>query len=304
VSRRPYWMPFVIAGLGFFALERLMRRVRLDAQENYFFGRVVVITGASRGIGQALAHAFAAQGARVVLAARTVNELEDVAAECRFYNPALDPLIVPTDVADESQLTRLVDQTLDHFGRIDILVNNAGIRQGGSFAALPPQSVEQQIEVNLLAAIHLTRLVLPTMLERGSGHIVNMGSAAGRHTEPYFVGYGTSKHGLAGFSEGLRRELAPRGIHVMLVSPGFTDTAMVDEIGPVYRRMGFPMIPVERVARRTLEGILLRRPEVDLGGLETVGGYVSKLFPALADQYWKTFMPRDFPVAARRQYSD
>jgi len=265
---------------------------------------VVVITGSSRGIGRALAHAFAAQGARVVLAARTLTELEDVAAECRFYNPALDPLIVPTDVTDESHLARLVDQTLDHFGRIDILVNNAGIRQGGAFTAIPPESIEQQIEVNLLAAVHLTRLALPSMLERGSGHIVNIGSAAGRHTEPYFVAYGTSKHGLAGLSEGLRRELSPHGIHVMLVAPGFTDTAMVDEIGPVYHRVGFPMIPVQRVARKTLEGILLRHPEVNLGWLETFGGYVSKLFPALADRYWKVFMPRDFPAAAKRQYTD
>jgi short-subunit dehydrogenase len=233
-----------------------------------------------------------------------VKELEEVAAECNYYNPALDPLIVPTDVTSEAQLVRLVGRALDCFGRIDILVNNAGIRQGGAFVSLSPQSIDQHLEVNLLAAIHLTRLALPSMLEHGSGHIVNVGSAAGRHTEPYFVAYGTSKHGLAGFSEGLRRELAPQGIHVMLVAPGFTGTAMVDQIGPVYRRMGFPMIPVERVARKTLEGILLRRPEVNLGWLETFGGYVSKLFPALADQYWNLFMPRDFPAAAKRQYTD
>lgn len=304
MSSRSYWIPALIAGLGFVALSRLTRRLRLDAQENFFFGRVVVITGASRGIGRALAQAFAAQGAHVVLAARTLTELEDVAAECRFYNPALEPLIVPTDVTDESGLARLVDQTLDRFDRIDILVNNAGIRQGGAFTSIPPESIDQQIGVNLLAAVHLTRLVLPSMLERGSGHIVNIGSAAGRHTEPYFVAYGTSKHGLAGFSKGLRRELAPRGIHVMLVAPGFTDTEMVDEIGPVYRRMGFPMIPVQRVARKTLDGILLHSPEVNLGWIETFGGYVSKLFPALSDRYWKTFMPADFPAAATRQYTD
>jgi len=304
MSRRPYWISVFAVGLGFFALNRLMRRVRLDAQENYFFGRVVLITGASRGIGRALAHAFAAQGARVVLAARNQDELKDVAAECNYYNPALDPLVVPTDVTDVAQLTRLVDRALNHFGRIDILVNNAGIRQGGAFASLSPQAIDQHLEVNLLAAVHLTRLALPSMLERGSGYIVNVGSAAGRHTEPYFVAYGTSKHGLAGLTEGLRRELAPRGIHVMLVAPGFTDTAMVDEIGPVYRRMGFPMIPVERVAHKTLEGILLHHPEVNLGWLETFGGYVSKLFPALADLYWKIFMPRDFPAAAKRQYTD
>lgn len=304
MSRRSYWMPILGAGLGFLALSRLMRRARLDAQDGYFFGRVVVITGASRGIGRSLAHAFAAEGARIVLAARNEVELEDVAAECTYYNPGLSPLIIPTDVTDAAQLQNLVNLTLERFGRIDILVSNAGIRQGGPFSSLSCESVRQQVEVNLVSALTLTHLVVPHMLAREYGHIVIMASAAGRHTEPYFVPYGVSKHGLIGLGEGLRRELSARGVHVMSVNPGFTDTDMSTEIGPVYRRMGFPMIPPERVARRTLEGILLRRAEVNLGWLETFGGYAGKLFPRISDLYWKVFMPRDFPAAARRQYTD
>ena len=287
--------------LGVWGLSRALRRWRLDTHRGYFEGKVVLITGGSRGIGRVLARAFAQRGASVALAARSVEQLEQVAAECEALNPCVETLIVPVDVTSEAELDYLVEETLARFGRIDVLVNNTGIRHGGAVAELDPDDIRRQIEVNLLAAISLTRRVLPAMLRRGRGCIVMMSSAAGRHTEPYFVPYGISKHGLTGFAEGLRRELAGSGVRVLTVSPGFTDTDMVTEIGPVYQRMGFPMIPPERVARRTLDGIVLGAVEVNLGTIETFGGYVSVLLPRLADLYWQVFAPRDFKDAARRQ---
>lgn len=284
-------------------LARLIRRRRLAARADYFTGKVAIITGASRGIGRALAHAFTQRGASVVLAARSADDLEVVAAECRAIPLCGEVLTVPTDVTDEAHRERLVATVLERFGRVDILVNNAGVRIGGAFLDLEPEVLRRQLEVNLLAAMRLTQMVLPTMLKRGEGWIVNIASQAGRHAEPYFVTYGASKHGVIGFSEGLRRELAHTGVRVLIVSPGFTDTDMVTAIGPVYRRMGFPMIPPQRVARRTLEGILLSLPEVNIGWLETLGGYASVLVPRLADLYWRVFMPRDFPQAAARQRS-
>ena len=288
----------VIVGVG--VLVRLVRRRRLAARLG---GKVVIITGASRGIGRALAHAFAQRGASLVLAARHRDDLEAVAAECRAIPLCGDVLTVPTDVTDEAHLEHLVTATLERFGHVDILVNNAGVRIGGAFTDLDPQSLRRQMEVNLLAAMRLTQMVLPIMLKRGEGWIVNVASQAGRHAEPYFVAYGASKHGVIGFSEGLRRELAGTGVRVLTVSPGFADTEMVTAIGPVYRRMGFPMIPPQRVARRTVEGILLGLPEVNIGWLETLGGYASVFAPRLADLYWRVFMPPDFPQAAARQRS-
>lgn len=291
------------ATLSLGILVYLLHRLRLAAHAHDFIGKVVIVTGASRGIGRALACAFAQRGAHLVLAARSVGDLEAVAAECRMLHPHAEVLAVPTDVTDEAQLEHLVALTLEHFGRVDILVNNAGVRMGGAFTELDPSLLRRQIEINLLATMRLTQMVLPTMIQRGQGWIVNVASQAGRHTEPYFVVYGASKHGVIGFSEGLRRELAATGVRVLTVSPGFTDTEMVTAIGPVYRRMGFPMIPPQRVARRTLEGILLGLPEVNIGWLETLGGYASVFAPRLADLYWRLFMPRDFPQAAARQRS-
>jgi short-subunit dehydrogenase len=299
---RPLWVAAGL-GLGMWAAAAFVRR-RRAARSSFFAAKVVLITGASRGIGRALAREFARRGAHLVLAARNVEEVQATAAECTALNPRIETLIVPTDVTDEAQRARLVQAALDRFDCIDILVNNAGIRQGGAFDALGPQRMRRQVEVNLLAAMHLTQLVLPAMLARGRGHIVNIASQAGRHAEPYFVTYGASKHGLIGFSEGLRREVGPQGVRVLTVSPGFTGTDMVTEIGPVYRRMGFPMIPVERVAQRTLEGIVLGLPEVNIGLLETLGGYLSVFAPRLADLYWRYLMPRDFPHAAARQFSE
>ncbi len=293
----------VAVGLGLGLLMYLLRRLRLATRSGELVGKVVIITGASRGIGRALAHAFVERGAHMVLAARSADDLEAVAAECRTLHPHAEVLTVPTDVTDEAQLERLVATTLERFGRVDVLVNNAGVRIGGAFTELDPSSLRRQVEINLLATMRLTQMVLPTMLKRQQGYIVNVASQAGRHAEPYFVTYGASKHGVIGFSEGLRRELAGTGVRVLTVSPGFTDTEMVTAIGPVYRRMGFPMIPPQRVARRALEGLLLGLPEVNIGWLETLGGYASVFAPRLADLYWRLFMPRDFPQAAARQRS-
>jgi NAD(P)-dependent dehydrogenase (short-subunit alcohol dehydrogenase family) len=297
------------AGLGAWAVTHLLRRWHLDAQPDFFRGKVVLITGASRGLGQAYAQGFAARGASLALAARSEDQLAEVAAGCRALNEeALDEgvqvLVVPTDVTDEAQLEALVEAVLDRFGRIDILLNNAGIRQGGPLLEVGAESMHRQVEVNLVAPINLTLLVLPVMLRQGEGHVVNVASAAGRHAEPYFIPYGTSKHGLVGFSEGLRREMAGTGVQVTTVNPGFVDTDMVTHIGPVYRRMGFEMIPPERVVARTLDGIVLGLPEVNVGWLETLGGWASKLFPALADFYWRVLLPNDFEEAALRQRSD
>ncbi|HEC22598.1 MAG TPA: SDR family NAD(P)-dependent oxidoreductase [Chloroflexi bacterium] len=303
-QRNSLLLPLAGIGLGGWALSRLIRHLRLGAAQGYFEGKVVVITGASRGIGRALAHAFAAQGANLVLAARNERQLLDVAAECEAITPSIRALVVPTDVTVEAQLENLVNTALERLGRIDILVNNAGIIQGGEFVALGRESVRKQVEVNLLAVMRLTQLALPAMLSQGEGHIVNMASAAGRHTVPYFVTYGTTKHGLIGFSEGLRRELAGTGVRVLSVNPGFTESDVVAAIRDTLRRMGFKILSPEYVARRTLEAIILQQPEVNIGLLETVGGWGSALFPRITDLFWRIVPPPDFAEKAAQQRTE
>ncbi len=294
------WLIPLILGLGVWGLTRLL----VSSKRNAFQHKVVLITGASRGIGRALAHAFAGRGAYLVLAARDEQQLRAVAAECRRIRQETQVLVVPADVTDEHQLNGLVSRAMHRFGRIDILVNNAGIIQGGSLADTTPDMLRRHLEVNVLSAVRLTQLALPIMGRQRSGYIVNVASATGRHTMPYFIAYGISKHAMIGFSEGLRRELAGTGIRVLTVNPGYTDTQMVSRIQPAYRRMGFTMIPPERVARRTLEAMALGAPEVNIGWLETIGQYASVLTPRLADLFWRLFMPPDFPELASQQRTE
>lgn len=276
-------------------LTGLVRRLLIAARSGYFEGKVALITGASRGIGRELALQLASRGAHLVLAARSEDQLREVAAACKARNPRVGTLIVPTDVTNEIQLAHLAEQAEAQFGRIDILINNAGILQVGDFVTVGRDSVRQTIEVNLMSAMYLTQLVLPLMRRQGSGHVVMMASLMGRHAMPFYSAYSTSKYALIGFAESLRRELQGTGIRVLTVKPGFTATDMVAVAQKAYRKMGFfKMIPTERVARRTLEGIVLGLAEVSIGWLDRVAAWLNKLSPPLMDFYWRHLVPRDF----------
>jgi short-subunit dehydrogenase len=292
----------LIVGLSILGV--VIRAWRLYSRRRYFEGKVVVLTGASRGIGRSLALALAARGAHLVLAARRADQLDEVDGECRQANPTIQVLTVPTDVTNETQLTRLIHTAVNRFGQIDILLCNAGIIQGGAIADVDLSSIRQQVEVNLMSSIRLVQLALPAMLGRGEGTIVLMASAAGRHTAPYLTGYSISKHGLVGFGDGLRRELVGTGIREMTVNPGFTATDMVTSAEPAYQRMGFRMISPERVALRTLQGMMLGVPEVNIGLMETIGQWASALAPALADLYWRLLMPPEFPTLVSKQKTE
>ncbi|MBN1120873.1 MAG: SDR family NAD(P)-dependent oxidoreductase [Anaerolineae bacterium] len=278
----------------------LVNRIRLIANPGFYQQKVIMITGASRGIGRELALSFAAHGANLVLAARSVDELHAVAAECREKHPDTDILIIPTDVTEKAQLQNLVDSALKHFGQIDILINNAGIRQGGQFV----ESTMKELEVNLVAPLNLTQIALPGMFERHAGTIVNIASAAGRLAEPHFVMYGVSKHGMIGFGDGLRRELYGTRVRVITVKLDFINTDMVTEIGPSYRRMGMPMLSTKRVARRVLSGIALGKNYINVGWLSSFAAQIGVIAPWVIDIYFRLFMPKEFAEAAKRQFSE
>lgn len=185
---------------------------------------VVIITGASSGIGEATARLLSRQGCRVVLAARRIERLESLAQEIHTAGGAA--LALQTDVAELHDLKNLVQGTLDEFNHIDVLINNAGIGRVNWLDQLDlVEDIDAQIQVNLTAAIQLTRLVLPHMLDRRSGHIINMASVASLLPVPTYSVYTASKYGLRGFTESLRRELKPAGIHVSGLYPGGVNTA-------------------------------------------------------------------------------
>ena len=186
-------------------------------------GEVAIVTGASSGIGAATARELARQGARVVLAARREEELSARVLEIK--NMGGEALAVPTDVADEAQLTRLVEQAIQAFGRVDILVNNAG--QGLDFLDNSPAEIRRGVEVNLLSALLLTKAVLPGMLERRHGAIITVASVSGWLANDTL--YSSTKFALRGFSRGLRRELWGSGVSVSAVSPGFIRTGLTRE---------------------------------------------------------------------------
>ncbi len=188
--------------------------------------QVVIITGASAGIGEATARRLVRAGARVVITARRQDRLEALARE-------LDPtggrvLAVPGNITSDSDRRKLVDAALAKFGRIDALVNNAGYGTRGPVEMAPVDLIRKNFETNVFSLIALTQLVLPGMRERGSGCIVNIGSVAGKIARPLSSIYDSTKHALEALTDGLRGELKPFGVRVTLIRPGFILTEFID----------------------------------------------------------------------------
>ena len=188
--------------------------------------QVVIITGASSGIGEATARRLVRGGARVVIAARRAERLDTLARD-------LDPtgsrvLVVAGDVTSDADRRKLVEAALKKFGRIDALVNNAGYGTRGPVEIVPIEAIRKNFETNVFSLLALTQLVLPAMRERGSGCIVNIGSVAGRIARPLSSIYDATKHALEALTDGLRGELKPFGVRVTLIRPGFIVTEFID----------------------------------------------------------------------------
>ena len=184
--------------------------------------KIVLVSGASRGIGRAIALRFARAGADLILAARNLEELQDLAAEIQAMGRSC--LIVPTDLRDRAQIQALAGQAFEHFGRIDILVNNAGIGFWAPVTELTLDQYDEMFDVNMRAVFLLTQTVLPQMIKRGGGHIVNIASTSSRWTYPEGTLYCASKFALLGFNEALAKELRTTGVRVTAVCPGQVNT--------------------------------------------------------------------------------
>ena len=205
-------------------------------------GAVAVITGASSGIGETTAVHLAKGGAKVVVAARRMDRLQEL--QGRIERAGGVALALACDVGDPEQLKTLATVTREAFGPPDILVNNAGLAGRGEFTAMTYEEIEKIVRVNVLGLMYGTRAFLPGMLERRRGHIVNVGSLAGRFAAPGVPVYTATKHAVVAFSESLNYDVEKRGVLVTAVNPGFVAT----EGFPQERTNQRFVLPVERVA--------------------------------------------------------
>ena len=256
--------------------------------------KVVLITGASSGIGAAIARLFAREGARLALAARSADKLHSFAA-------SLGPnaLAIPTDVTDPDQVRRMVEATVERFGRLDILVNNAGVGVYAPVAGMPPEWFEAGVATNWLGPLHAIQSAVPHMRRQGGGQIINISSVAGKIAIPWMGVYCATKFALNALSASLRMELAADGIQVISVCPGRIATRFGENALRDSRFRLFPMngISAERVARAVLRASMRGSREIVVPASNWLFVWLYMLFPRLVDyvmsHYSRRFMTGD-----------
>jgi len=254
-----------------------------------FKDQVIWITGASSGIGEALALQFAAEGARLVLSARREPELQRVKQLCADQGLAADNVLVLTlDVTDHASMPAALDRIIETFGRIDMLINNAGISQRSRCVDTDMETYRRLLEIDVLGQIALTRQVLPQMYRQGSGHITVTSSVAGKIGAPYRTGYCAAKHAVMGFFDALRAEVDRDGIRVTTITPGFIRTNISvhalqgdgSEFGKVDADIEGGM-DVTRCAEVIMRGFRKGIPEIAVGeGKEMQALWLKRFFPS------------------------
>jgi short-subunit dehydrogenase len=275
-------------------------------QRRSITGGRILVTGASQGIGRAIAQAAAGRGAKVLAVARSEGQLQELALKARAQGGTLDPLVA--DVTNPEDRRRMVEAARQHFGGLDVLVNNAGIGATGHFAEVSPDRLRKIMEVNFFALTETTRAFLPLLREGHQPAIVNISSIAGKRGIPARSEYSASKFAVQGFSEALRAEVAKDGLDVIVVCPGLTQTNFSQNM--IEQKARLPLdhmrgMSAEQVAAATLRAIELGRREVCLtlqGRLITL---VSRFLPWLADRIAARRVRRLFrdEIEARRRSS-
>lgn len=246
---------------------------------------IIVLTGASQGIGKAVALTLAKDGAKLVLAARDRTALEDVAKEVQSLGGSPD--IIPTDVTDPEACKHLIEQTLKRHQRIDVLILNAGISMRALFEDITPPDVKRIMDVNFSSNVHLTHLAIPA-LKASKGHIIVVSSILGKCTLPMLSAYCASKYALHGFFGVLRHELSLYGIHVGILCPGLTESKIrerslkKERVNVLDGELGKSMT-AEAVALHLRDMILKRKREVLLTSKGIFAVKFATFFPGFFD---------------------
>jgi len=256
--------------------------------------RVVVITGASSGIGAETALAYAAKGDTVVLAARRAEKLQAVSDRCRQAGAA-DVAVVLTDVTHREQVIALISQAVGTFGRIDVMVNNAGYGQFARVHELEERDLRNIFEVNFFGAFYGCHAVAPVMIGQGSGHLFNVSSVIGRVGSPFHGAYSATKFALSGLTEAMRVELRPFGVHVTEVCPALTETDFSANVrdGEARYRSDYlsrsKKMPADKVARRMVArtGKYTPRLVFTRGGKFLI--FLATVWPRMADRLMKFY---------------
>ena len=243
-----------------------------------FRNKVVLITGASSGIGEASAIKFAKKNAKVVLVARRKEKLLQLQKKISKYTDSI--LVCQCDVSNKLQVKEMCDIVLDTFGRIDVLVNNAGFVIYGRVLELSIEEIESQMETNYFGMIYCTKNFLPHMIEQGTGHIVNIASVGASLGIPGVASYCATKFAMLGFSEGLKHELSGTGVGITVVSPIGVNTPLFDH--PSFENYIRPMMVTlspETVANAVLKAANSSRLEIVVPSVARVGIWAKQNFP-------------------------
>jgi len=282
-------------------LERLLRIFRknfiIAVQNTKMKNKVVIVTGASSGIGKSLAYETAKKGAKVVLASRNTDEIKYLSE--KWNNEGLETIYIKTDVTQEEECKNLIEKTVERFHTIDVLINNAGISMRAIFEELDLKVIEKVMAVNFWGCVYCTKYALPYLL-KSKGSVVGISSIAGYKGLPGRTGYSASKFAMHGFLEVLRIENMKKGLHVMIACPGFTSsnirkTALAkdgSQQGETPRNEEKMMQP-DVVAKRIVSGIIKRKKSIIMTteGILTV--WLNKFFPYFTDKLVYNHMAKE-----------
>lgn len=265
---------------------------------NYRFdNKVVIITGASSGIGKACGYEFAKRGASVVLASRNIDELNSIVLDLKSY--WTNAIAVKVDVTNIDDCKNLIDETIKAFGQIDILINNAGVSMRALFKDVDLKVIRRLMEVNFFGALYCTKFAMPYIL-KSKGSIVGVSSIAGFHGLPGRSGYSASKFALQGFLETIRIENLKKGVHVMIAAPGFTATNVrlsaltaTGEPQGISPRDEKKMMTPEKVAKKIANGIILKRRNIIMTFEGKLSILAQRFIPKTIDRILYGFMARE-----------